>query len=115
MYENAFRGMEGVGFPDALPGGKHARHLFTIWVKPGIRDKVLWGLQERGVGVAVNFRAIHLLKFYRENFSFKEGMFPSAEAVGASTISLPTYPKLTNTEVEFVVDSVRAVLRGEAC
>lgn len=115
-YEKAFKEM-GIGFPKALRvmtlrGGRHARHLFTIWAPPAQRDGVLGALQERGVGVAVNFRAMHLLKFYRELYSFKEGDFPVAETIGASTISIPLYPKLTDEEAQYVIESVRAVMEG---
>jgi len=41
------------------------------------------------VGVAVNFRPIHLTSFYREQFGYREGTFPEAERIGASTISSP--------------------------
>jgi hypothetical protein len=44
------------------------RHLFTIWVDPEKRDTVLAGIQAQGVGVAVNYRAVHLTKFYRERW-----------------------------------------------
>ena len=66
-------------------------------------------LQERGIGVAVNFRAIHLLTFYRQTFGYKRGMYPMAEKIGDSTITLPLYPKLTDEEVRYVIQTVKEV------
>jgi len=109
-YEEAFK-IEGIGFPKVLPRTKSARHLFTIWVEPQRRDEVLWGLQDNGIGVAVNYRAIHLLKYFRENFGYKRGDFPIAERIGDSTISLPTYPRLRDEEVQYVIDVVKKVLK----
>ena len=109
-YEEAFK-IEGIGFPKVLPRTKSARHLFTIWVEPQRRDEVLWGLQDHGIGVAVNYRAIHLLKYFRENFGYKRGDFPIAERIGDSTISLPTYPRLRDEEVQYVIDVVKKVLK----
>lgn len=108
-YESAFAGAEGVSYPIVVDGARSARHLFTIWVAPERRDQVLTDLQGRGIGVAVNYRAVHLLKYYRETFGFARGMFPRAEQIGDSTITLPLYPKLTNDEVDYVAESVRAV------
>ena len=108
-YEAAFRDAEGVDFPIVVDGARSARHLFTIWVAPGRRDQVLSDLQARGIGVAVNYRAVHLLKYYRETFGFTRGMFPEAERIGDSTLTLPLYPKLTDEEIDYVADSVRAV------
>lgn len=111
-YERALRGVKGVDILNTLADVKHARHLFTIIVAPEIRDSVLWTLQDRGIGVAVNYRAIHLLKYYRENFGYREGDFPHAERIGAGTISLPLYPSLKDDEVDYVIRTVTDVVKG---
>ncbi|MFZ5652550.1 MAG: DegT/DnrJ/EryC1/StrS family aminotransferase [Bacillota bacterium] len=109
-YEEEFKNIEVLDFPKIKPDAKSARHLFTIWVEPKERDRVLWGLQDQGIGVAVNFRAIHLLKFYREKYHYKRGMFPEAERIGDSTISIPLYPDLKKEEIEFIINSVKKVI-----
>ncbi|MBI4806802.1 MAG: DegT/DnrJ/EryC1/StrS family aminotransferase [Desulfovibrio sp.] len=106
-YERSLAGKLGVGRP--LVVGKSGHHLYTIWVDPARRDDILHSLQQRGVGVAVNFRAIHLLTYFRETYGFKPGDFPAAELIGDSTISLPFYPRLSDAEVDYVVEQVLAV------
>jgi dTDP-4-amino-4,6-dideoxygalactose transaminase len=105
-YEVAFSAVPGLDFPKVLPDSKSGRHLFTIWVSPERRDEVLLRLQERGVGVVVNYRPIHLLNYYRRTFEYGEGMFPVAEEIGGSTISLPLYPKLTDEDIDYVIEVV---------
>jgi len=109
-YEAGFSGTPGLGRPAVV--GKSAHHLYTIWVDPARRDQILHDLQERGVGVAVNFRAIHLLSYFSETFGFKRGDFPRAEAIGDRTISLPFYPKLSDAEVDYVIAQVLEVVQG---
>ncbi|MBA4368365.1 MAG: UDP-4-amino-4,6-dideoxy-N-acetyl-beta-L-altrosamine transaminase [Desulfobacterium sp.] len=109
-YEEKLAGLEGVKILKSSPNLKHARHLFTILVMPEKRDAILWALQDKGIGVAVNYRAIHLLKYYQEALKYREGEFPCAEKIGASTISLPLYPSLTNKEVDYVVCNVPCIL-----
>ena len=109
-YEQAFKSVPGVSCMQVLPGSRSARHLFTILVPTGKRDMVLERLQEKGIGVAVNFRAIHLLSYYRQNYDYKRGTFPVAEEIGDSTITLPLYPKLTAEEIDYVIECVK-----EAC
>lgn len=87
----------------------HARHLFPIWIS-GRRDEVVAELQKRDIGVVVNYRAIHLLKYFRDNFGFKPGDFPVAEDIGDSTLSLPFYPGMTLQEVDNVVDHLHTIL-----
>lgn len=108
-YREAFGPMDGIDFPEIHPNTRHAHHLFTIWV--GWRDAFLERLQNQGIGVAVNYRPVHLLTYYRETFGFKAAMFPKAELIGRRTLSLPMYPQMTEEEVAEVI---RAVHKGAA-
>lgn len=110
-YEKAFAGLPGISFPKVLPGSKHARHLFTLWVPPERRDWFLAELQAKDIGVAVNFRTVHLMAYYRQKFGFKPGAFPVAERIGDSTISLPMYPKMTWPQVRYVISAVQEIAR----
>ena len=109
-YEDAFASVRGIRLMKTMPDSRHARHLFTIQVPEKKRDSMLHALQEKGVGVAVNFRAIHLLKYYRQQFGYKEGDFPIAEKIGNSTISIPLYPKLQDAEIDYVIKTVKEVI-----
>ena len=110
-YEAAFRETPGVSFPAVPEGATSARHLFTIWVDPGKRDAVLAGIQARGVGVAVNYRAVHLTAYYREHFGFRRGDFPAAERIGDSTVTIPLWPAMTDAQVDEVIAAVRDSVR----
>jgi len=109
-YDAGFDGVPGLSRPAVLPNSVHARHLYTIWVAPEKRDAMLAALQQRGLGVAVNFRAFHLLKYYQEELSYQRGMYPVAERIGDSTITLPYYPKLTDAEIDYVIAQVKEAL-----
>ena len=109
-YEDAFASVKGISLMKTMPNSRHARHLFTIQVPEKKRDSMLHALQKKGVGVAVNFRAIHLLKYYRQKFGYKEGDFPVAEKIGNRTISIPLYPKLKDVEIDYVIKTVKEVI-----
>ena len=111
-YEAAFRETPCVSFPIVPEGMTSGRHLFTIWVDPGKRDAVLAGIQARGIGIAVNYRAVHLTKYYRERFGFRRGMFPAAERIGDSTITIPLWPAMTDAQVDEVIAAVKAAVAG---
>ncbi|MDA1334994.1 MAG: DegT/DnrJ/EryC1/StrS family aminotransferase [bacterium] len=105
IYSKAFAS-EGVLFPVQERGVQHGHHLFTIWVEPKRRDSIMHELQKKGIGVGVNYRAIHLMSYYKKKYKFKVGSFPEAERIGASTISLPLYAKLTLKEQKYVIKNV---------
>lgn len=110
LYDEAFSGRKNIKCMKAVPDSRHARHLYTARVPPGKRDHILHALQEKEMGVAVNYRPIHLLKYYRKKFGYKEGDFSMAENIGSETISLPLYPKLTGGEQERVIATLLKII-----
>jgi dTDP-4-amino-4,6-dideoxygalactose transaminase len=112
-YVEAFSGIDGIELHSQRPEARHAYHLFTILVDAARRDDILGRLQNRGIGISVNFYPVHLMTYYRERFGYRPGMFPVAEEIGARTISLPLYPKLTEKEIDYVAKTVIDVVRGK--
>jgi dTDP-4-amino-4,6-dideoxygalactose transaminase len=96
------------------PNIRHARHLYTAVVVRAEcgkgRDHVLNLLAENKIGSGVHYLALHLHPYYRRTFGFKEGDYPNAEWVGEGTFSLPLSAKLSDEDVEDVVQAVRRIL-----
>lgn len=112
-YDEAFSGNELIRPMEVLPGTVSARHIYPVLVPPESRDRVLVTMNQQGIGVAVNYRPVHLMDYYRQRMATHEGMFPNAELIGASTITLPLYPKLTVDEQKRVIETIaRAVEDG---
>jgi dTDP-4-amino-4,6-dideoxygalactose transaminase len=112
LYRERLKEIEGLEFMEPPHEGEiSGHHLFTALVPKRVpRDKVIQGMEERGIGVAVNYRAIHTLKYFRETLGYHPGDFPNALEIGNRTISLPLYPTLTEEEVELVCDGFKDVL-----
>ena len=107
-YESALSGVEGVEYQRVGEPNWSARHLFTIRVDSERRDQILAELGERGIGVTVNYRAVHLLEYFARRH--RRGDFPAAELIGDGTISIPFYPQLTDAEIERVLTTVKQVV-----
>ena len=99
-----------IDYPKIENNSKSVYHLFTIWVDKNRRDEILRKLGEKGIGVAVNYRAIHLLTYFRKTFGFKRGDFPIAEDIGDKTISLPFYVKLQFNEVKLLISILKKII-----
>jgi dTDP-4-amino-4,6-dideoxygalactose transaminase len=95
-------------------GDIHARHLYTVLVDEraaGLsRDALQARLQERGIATSIHFRALHLHPYYQERFGLRRGMFPAAEAVSDTTLSLPLSAGMTPGAVEQVIEALHDVL-----
>jgi dTDP-4-amino-4,6-dideoxygalactose transaminase len=108
-YDEAFTELHpAVRIPPRRDAGDHSWHLYVLRIS-GDRDAFARALIERGVGISVHFRPVHLLTFYRERYQTRAGQFPAAEAAGASVLSLPIYSTMTDDEVDYVIDQVRSV------
>jgi dTDP-4-amino-4,6-dideoxygalactose transaminase len=106
-YRDRLGGIPGLSWPRMLPGVRHAWHLFTVWIDGGRRDRVVQWLQERSIGVVVNYRAIHRLTYFREILGHEAGAFPEAERIGDATVSLPFYAGLPDDHLDAVVEALR--------
>jgi UDP-4-amino-4-deoxy-L-arabinose-oxoglutarate aminotransferase len=111
-YDGLLRGVPGLTRPRTAGNSRHALHLFPVWPVEVPRDDVIAGLQSRGVSVVVNYRAIHLLTYFRERFGFKRGQFPNAEWIGDRTLSLPFYPMMPADHVDYTANCLREILRA---
>lgn len=110
MYHSELRKVAGLRMPESYENTVHARHLFPVWVGGGLRDKAVEALESVGIGVVVNYRAIHLLAYFRETLGHREGDFPVAERIGDETISLPFYPTMPDDHVRTVANSLQMAL-----
>jgi dTDP-4-amino-4,6-dideoxygalactose transaminase len=93
----------------------HARHLYTVLVHEehaGLtRDELQRRLLERGISTSVHFRALHLHPFYQNRLGVRRGMFPAAETISDTTLSLPLSAGMTDAAVERVIEALRDILR----
>ena len=98
----------------AEPDTRHGLHLYTLLVdeaRCGIdRDEFLRRMQRSGVGVGVHYRALPEYTYYRERLGWRPEATPVATAIGRTTVSLPIGPRLSDADVERVIDAVRAAL-----
>jgi dTDP-4-amino-4,6-dideoxygalactose transaminase len=112
-YDEAFADLPVITPAPSEPDTVHARHLYTLRVVPEYgcrsRDDVLQELHVRGIGTGVHYTALHLHPYYRETFGYREGMFSNAEAIGASTLSLPLSARLSDEDVGRIIKAVREV------
>ncbi|PYS46241.1 MAG: UDP-4-amino-4,6-dideoxy-N-acetyl-beta-L-altrosamine transaminase [Acidobacteria bacterium] len=109
-YESRLWDIPNLSRPKTLIGVEHSWHLFPVWIGGGLRDHVINELQSEGISVMVNYRAIHLLTFFRETFNFEPGAFPVAERIGDASLSLPFYPNMPIEHVDLVTGALARIL-----
>ena len=85
-------------------------HMFQVLLPAGVnRGKLVAAMKELGIGVGVHYPALHLFSLYRK-LGFKEGDYPNAERIGATTVTLPLFPAMSGADVDRVCAAITAVL-----
>lgn len=84
-----------------------ARPVYHYYVvRSDARDKLVSHLSSKQIGVGIHYPIpIHLQPAY-EFLGHKKGDFPITEACADSIISLPSHPKMTETDVRTVCDAI---------
>jgi len=72
------------------------------------RDKLKEFLAKNGVGTGIYYPFPLHLQPSLQFLGYKKGDFPIAEQTAASVLSLPLYPQMTDKEVEYVIQKVKA-------
>ena len=112
-YDERMSEVPGVTIPGKRPDSVHSRHVYPVRVAPEKRDRVIEALKADQIGCVVNYRAVHLMQYFRENYGHAPGDFPVAERIGDETISLPFYPDMPPADVDVVAAALeRALVRN---
>ena len=113
-YDEAFKNLPVETPVPAQADTKHALHLYTILVKLEDltcgRDAIQQALHEEKIGTGIHYIALHTHPYYRDTYGYKNDDFPHALYISDRTISLPLSAKLTDQDVQDVIDALTRVL-----
>jgi perosamine synthetase len=92
----------------------HAYHLYVVRVKLSSldagRSDLFRALRDEGIGVNVHYIPVHYHPFYKKRFNTGQGLCPVAEKVYEEILSLPIYPAMSDSDVEFVVNRLKEII-----
>ena len=110
-YRRLLGGSEYFGadlkLPDVAPLARHVYHLFVVRVAR--RDQVCAELARGGIQTGVHYPVpCHLQPPLRQ---FADGPLPVAEQAADELLSLPMFPHLTDSQVDFVCEALCEALQ----
>jgi dTDP-4-amino-4,6-dideoxygalactose transaminase len=86
-----------VDLPAPAAGEEHVWHVFAVRVAD--RDRVAEALAAAGIATGQHYPIPVHLQPAHADLGHRPGAFPVAEAIAASTLSLPLYPELAPAQV----------------
>jgi dTDP-4-amino-4,6-dideoxygalactose transaminase len=91
---------------------KRSWFVYVVAVERGHdRNAVMERLREGGVQTAEYIPCVHLQPYMRDQYAFREGMFPVAEDITSRTLALPFYAGFDPDDQERVVEVLSQALR----
>ena len=107
-YIKAFEGK--LNFIEEENSNESSWHLFVL--KIGNRDELHRKLKEKGISTSVHFIPIHKHPYYKSRFTLINENYPVANLVFEQSLSLPIYPGLGESEVEYIIKYVLEYAEG---
>jgi dTDP-4-amino-4,6-dideoxygalactose transaminase len=115
LYNEGFRDVPGIITPYVAPDVQHAWHLYVIQLdleqlRIG-RNEFIALLKQQNIGTSVHFIPLHLHPYYRDTFGYRPQDFPNASSAFERIVSLPIYPRMTEDDVQRVIEAVRTIVK----
>lgn len=112
VYDKAFSSMKEYLVPlESSADISHSYHLYVIKIKNSKRDMLFHELREKGIGVNVHYIPVHLHPYYKSIYGDLRGLCYNAEQVYKEIISLPIYPHLKDSEIEYIINCIHKVVK----
>lgn len=106
QYTDFFNGIDSIETIPEHENEVHSYHLYVIKVKDAkTRLELFEYLAERGIYCQVHYIPIYWHPFYRES-GFENEKLPKTEQFYDRILSIPMYPALSDSEMQFVQSSI---------
>lgn len=106
-YDEAFADLGGIALAVERPGARSARHLYVLRVRDAARRDALFdALRAAGLLVQVHYIPVYWHPMFAA-LGYERGLCPRAEAFAASALSIPLFPRMSDGDVDRVIDTVR--------
>ena len=104
FYLNKLKGIGDISLPFFPEDESHVFHLFVI--KTSHRKELAIYLARNGIGTGIHYpKPFHLHGAFK-HLGYEVGSFPVSEKNSEEIISLPIYPELRTSELEYIVEKI---------
>lgn len=112
-YNETFEDIGEIITPYQLDFVDSSWHLYVIQLdldKLKVdRKKIFDELRSKKIGCHVHYIPVYYHPYYQQ-LGYKKGLCPNAEWLYERILTLPLFPKMTNDEVDFVIDVIKKVV-----
>ncbi len=107
-YNEAFNGREGI-IPYVIKDDRTtAWHLYPLRLDTEFlaigRNEFINKMKKRGIGVSVHFKPVYRFTYYK-NLGYSSIDYPESEWVYERSLSIPIFPGMKDSEVDYVIEN----------
>jgi len=109
-YSDLLKEIKGVRPPTKKSGITHVFQSYCIYVeRDGVRDRLRKDLADRAIETQIGTYALHLEPSYSD--VRKSGSLKNSELLFTHLLTLPLHHELTDQDQEYIVDSIKDILK----
>ncbi|KRN88433.1 DegT/DnrJ/EryC1/StrS family aminotransferase [Ligilactobacillus ceti] len=112
-YDEALRPLGVQTLPHYTDENQSSGHLYITRI-PGIteeqRNEIIIKMAERGIATNVHYKPLPMMTAYK-NLGFDINNYPNAYRMYANEITLPLHTKLSDEDVQYVIDNLVEILK----
>ena len=108
-YRNGLKDVPAVTVLSNPAGEHHGYHLFIVFLDPAAlnidRDQFMSEMKALQVGVALHYPPVNEFSYYRDKYG--PSTTPVASRLFPQMMSLPFSPKVSDQQVDYIVDAIK--------
>ena len=107
------KNIKGIVTPNSLSNDEHAYHLYIMKVKEGnniSRDQLFTQLLKYGIKTTVHYKPLHKFSAFKKLKNSNKDM-KNSNLLYNEIISLPLYVNMPKKEQDYVIDSIRKIMK----
>lgn len=112
-YNKGFKEVKEIIIPAEKDYAKSSWHIYPIQLDldrlNASRKEIFEEFQNNNIGVQVHYIPLHFQPFYNK-MGYNKGDFPNAERYYERAVTLPLFPKMTDEEVEYVIETTNKII-----
>jgi dTDP-4-amino-4,6-dideoxygalactose transaminase len=114
-YTEAFAAEPALETPTERPEARSSWHLYVLRFHLSqldtTRDQLIEELKEANIGTSVHYTPLHMMSYYADKYGYAPQDFPVALDAFQRMVSLPLHPRLSEQDVDDVIDTVLELVR----